>query len=159
MHACVCAYMHVCMYTNVCVCVYVWRLWFIFMWVTKLVFLFKGSQLTPFDTDMKYVVPSMFVVIILLQVEMARPYCKFAARPSSLGKIPYVVEKVCSVLTLSWSKVSVWKCFPTGFHVECTIPFRQVCLIFIDSIQVCTLRCLNLRFSSYVSVLSLSSQQ
>ena len=57
--------------------------------------------MTPFDTDMKCVVPSMFVVIILLQVEMARPYCKFAARPSSLGKIPYVVEKVCSVLTLS----------------------------------------------------------
>jgi 2-hydroxyacyl-CoA lyase 1 len=27
------------------------------------------------------------------QVELARPYCKLAARPSSLDKIPYVVEK------------------------------------------------------------------
>ncbi|KAK7109673.1 hypothetical protein V1264_013673 [Littorina saxatilis] len=40
------------------------------------------------------------------QVEMARPYCKFSARPSSLDKIPYVVEKAVRQCTYGRPGVS-----------------------------------------------------
>ena len=31
---------------------------------------------------------------MFLQVEAARPYAKYSARPSSVGEIPFFVEKV-----------------------------------------------------------------
>lgn len=34
------------------------------------------------------------VMILLSQVEAARPYSKYSARPSSIGVIPFFVEKV-----------------------------------------------------------------
>jgi 2-hydroxyacyl-CoA lyase 1 len=36
----------------------------------------------------------------MAQVEAARPYSKFSARPSEIARIPYYVEKVCNYMWL-----------------------------------------------------------
>ena len=48
------------------------------------------------------------ISILHLQVDLARPYSKYSARPNKIERIPFYVEKVCTCTSIDSGTSSIW---------------------------------------------------